>query len=155
MEILKTVAIALVVLMSWLFTAFCTYKVKQLSGKDFVNEISTDLGGGSFQDSLTLPFKKFIWAILDLISLFVSLGLSLYLIINLTAYDIPTNTKKQEPTKIEQSVQKVNVEPPVVHEEKTHELSDEEVRQLEIEKEYSGSDPIVRERLGLPPKKVE
>ena len=155
MELLKTAGISLVVLLSWMFTAFCTYKFKQLSGKDFVNEVRTDLGGGSFQESIILPVKKFIWGILDVISLIVSIGLSAYLVTNLAAYDTSTNTKKQEPAKIEQSAPKVNIEPAIVHEEKAHELSDEEVRQLEIEKNYSGDDPIVRKRLGLPPKKSE
>ncbi len=155
MELLKTAGIALAVLSSWLFTAFCTYKFKQLSGKDFVNELRTELGGGSFQESLILPVKKFIWGLLDLISLFVSIGLSLYLVTNLSAYDTSPSLKKQETVKIEQSVPKVNAAPQVVHEEQSRELTDEEVRQLEIEKNYFGDDPIVRKRLGLPPKKTE
>ena len=73
----------------------------------------------------------------------------------MSAYDTSPSLKKQETVKIEQSVPKVNAAPQVVHEEQSRELTDEEVRQLEIEKNYFGDDPIVRKRLGLPPKKTE
>ena len=33
-----------------------------------------------------------------------------------------------------------------------HQLTAEEIRRSEIEKQYTGDDPIIRERLGLPPK---
>lgn len=107
METLKNVGYVLIVLGSWVLTAFCTFKSRQLSGKDYVNEWYTDVGHGSFLDSIMFPIKRFFWEIIGLICLIVAIVSSFLLLGKFLASDeASTSAKKSEPAKIEQSVGK-------------------------------------------------
>lgn len=159
METLKNVAYVLLVLGSWALTAFCTFKSRQLSGKDYVNELYTDVGHGSFFDSIIFPVKRFFWEIIGLICLIVAIGSSFLLLGKFLASDEAiTNAKKSEPPRIEQSLGKESkdeAKPLVVQETPQREATADEIHQMEIEKQYSGDDPIIRQRLGLPPKPAQ
>jgi hypothetical protein len=156
METLKNVGYVLLVLGSWALTAFCTFKSRQLSGKDYVNEWYTDVGHGSFLDSIMFPLKRFFWEIIGLICLVIAICLSFLLLGKFLASDETlTKAKSSEPVKVEQSVPKETKEAskPIADQEVPKgEVTAEEIRQMEIEKQYSGDDPVIRQRLGLPPK---
>lgn len=57
---------------SLLFTIFCFYKARQSDGKGFVNDVMTDLGGGSFKEHVLNPFRNLFWNILGTIFILVT-----------------------------------------------------------------------------------
>ena len=52
----------------WIFAAFCWHKYKQASGKKMMNEVFTEMGGGSFFGGISSGFMSFVWGILAFIS---------------------------------------------------------------------------------------
>ncbi len=58
---------------SLLFTIFCFFKARQSDGKGFVNDVMTDLGGGSFKEHVLNPFRNIFWNILGTIFILVTL----------------------------------------------------------------------------------
>lgn len=157
---------------------YATFKVRQSRGREFINDLSTDLGGGSFTDSIAGPVVKVFWIIVAIVSLFCALG---FFIKGISCEDCevkpqattkyetqinqsnPNAQTSTEATKIEEkssSDGKVDIQeksettekaPPQKDEVKKV-YSEDEIQQLEKEKGYSGNDPVIRERLGLPPK---
>lgn len=75
---------------------------------------------------------------------------------NTTSNTAPTNSSGNLNNKIidhsvfQSNTVKENLENTIKEEEKTY--SDEEILEMENEKNYHGDDPIVRARLGLPPR---
>jgi hypothetical protein len=157
---------------------YATFKVRQSRGKEFINDLSTDLGGGSFTDSLVGPVVKVFWIVVAIVSMFTALGFFIKGIScddcdvktqATTTNEIPSNqsnTNPQtstEPTKVEEnSSNDVKAAPqeklentekkPQPNEDVKKVYTEEEIQQLEKEKGYSGNDPTIRARLGLPPK---
>lgn len=184
---------------SWIFCAYCGFKSRQTSGKDYWNEIRIDNGRGSFVESLLNPFKTFIWEIFAFLGLATAVILSGMLLKNWFADDVAAffepspessatvqQTKKQDSkvtlppvgsqkSKADQDVTgnqsasksrgldlsssntaaARSVESPDTVKKSASQFTAEEIRQMEIEKQYSGNDPIIRARLGLPPKAEE
>ena len=156
---------------------YATFKVKQSRGREFINDLSTDLGGGSFTDSIAGPVVKVFWIIVSLISLFCALGFFIKGIScedcdakpqATTKYEAQSNQSnpiaqtQTEATKVEEkssSDEKLDTQAKLETTEKAPPqkddvkkvYSEEEIQQLEKEKGYSGNDPVIRERLGLPP----
>ena len=63
------------------------------------------------------------------------------------------NDRKQlSPTAKQPEMQQPEKHGSTANSKDAHQLTSEEIRQLETEKQYTGEDPVVRERLGLPPK---
>jgi hypothetical protein len=190
------ILLAIGAIASWIFCAFCGFKSRQTSGKDYWNEIRIDNGSGSFVESLLNPFKTFIWEIFAFLGLAIAIILSGMLLKNLFADDVTaffTPAPESSATVPQTTKQDSKATAPTVGSQKLkadqnatgdqsasksrgHDLNSsntaatrlvessdavkksasqftaEEIRQMEIEKQYSGNDPIIRARLGLPPK---
>lgn len=157
---------------------YAGFKIRQSSGKEFVNDLSTDFGGGSFKDSLVGPVVTFFWRVLFFISFFCALG---FFFVGISCKDCDAktqgNSKIEAPSnqssetaqppidtsKVEVNSSndaKVSTQDKIEHTDKALQqnndvkkvYSEEEIQQLEKEKNYSGNDPVIRARLGLPPK---
>ena len=157
---------------------YATFKVRQSRGREFINDLSTDLGGGSFTDSLVGPVVKVFWIVVAIVSMFTALGFFIKGI-SCDDCDLKTQatTKNQaqsnqsninpqtptETTKVEdkstsdakvatQDKSEITEKAPHQKDEGKKVYTEEEIQQLEKEKDYSGNDPVIRARLGLPPK---
>ena len=66
--------------------------------------------------------------------------------------NLPNNDSISNTTQVETPKPQIQVQLPETKPEDEKIYTKEEVEQLEKEKQYSGNDPIIRKRLGLPPK---
>lgn len=82
----------------WLIFLFCSFKLRQTSGKEFVNDVYTDLGAGSFSSSIANPIKKFFWGSLSAVTFIAASVISLTAFVN---FD-----DKSTSNKVENSVKK-------------------------------------------------
>lgn len=154
---------------------YSSFKIRQSRGKEFINDFSTDLGGGSFTDSLIGPVVKVFWIAVFLISMFSAIG---FFIKGMSCEDCDVKTQSTSKDEAPSNQSSKNVQPttetskaevnsssdtkaaPQEHTDKASQqnmeakkvYSEEEIQQLEKEKGYSGNDPVIRARLGLPPK---
>lgn len=172
-------ALTIIAIISWILTAYCAFKTRQSEGKRFVNDLNTDLGGSSFFDSLMHPVIKVMWTILWFLTFFSSLGFSAAALNSYTFADkkiVSPSEKANFPSisqpakresneivnqKIEQNSPPSKSEITVVEVDKNsgdqqnnsdQTLTEEQIKKMEKDKRYSGDDPIIRKRLGLPPK---
>jgi len=128
---------------------FCFYfgwKFKQSEGSDRLNDLQQEFGGGSFFNSLMNKF----WQLIFLVLCVLSGGVALVGYAQLDDSPKNTTTKTSEKSAYEHKEQSnsstINQQPsisaqPVKIEEREN-----------SEKIYDGDDPIIRQRLGLPPK---
>lgn len=114
MSTLLTIAWVIAAVFSWILTGFCTFKARQSSGKSFVNDVYTDLGEGSFFDSIIHPIKKFMWEIFSLCCGLLALGLSFGLLGKMISDE--NNVTKPEKT-ISQPMQSVPAEQPKIEQQ--------------------------------------
>lgn len=156
---------------------FCSFRYKQARGTQRLNDINADFGGGNFTELVTSGFRQLLWGILS-ISFAVGLGFALIFLIayhssetkkSKTVENHSQDTKKSATNQQQSIVEKIldkndstntkssqSSDAPLDHiksedqSQKTY--TKEEVEQMEREKQYSGDDPIIRNRLGLPPK---
>ena len=157
---------------------FCSFRLKQAKGSDRLNNLSADFGGGSFTDLVTSSFRQIIWWIA--VSFFLVTGIICFFSFihsktNLNKSEesekIEQNSSSNNKLSSQQQTISADKSQPVevIDNKVTHSnntlsnesklieepekvFTKEEVEQLEKEKQYSGDDPIVRNRLGLPPK---
>jgi hypothetical protein len=157
---------------------YATFRVRQSRGKEFINDLSTDLGGGSFTDSLVGPVVKVFWIVVAIVSMFTALG---FFIKGISCDDCDVKTQATTKNEIPSNQSNPNLQTPAVttkveenssndvkaapqeklenmekkpqpNEDVKKVYTEEEIQQLEKEKGYSGNDPTIRARLGLPPK---
>ena len=154
---------------------YAGFKQRQSSGKNFVNDVLTDVGGGSFSESLLRPLKTVFW-------IFICIASFICAMISLVAFleendkskistqneikitqpvinTVPTSETTKEVQKSSNETKTNTLEKAETisnitnnKDEAIKDFSEEEMQQLEKDKGYSGNDPIVRARLGLPPK---
>lgn len=121
-----------------IFAFYFGFKSRQAAGASRLNEIQSEFGGGSFFESVKSGFMNFFWGVLCLGSIFVAL-------VGFATLDdkkpSKTETVKNSPVTPEVTKQ----EPVKVEQPKLPDPSSSE-------KQYDGDDPIIRARLGLPPK---
>jgi hypothetical protein len=157
---------------------YAGFKIRQSSGKEFVNDLSTDFGGGSFKDSLVGPVVTFFWRALFFVSFVCALG---FFFVGISCDDCDVKTQATTKNEIPSNQSNPNLQTPAVttkveenssndvkaapqeklentekkpqpNEDVKKVYTEEEIQQLEKEKGYSGNDPTIRARLGLPPK---
>jgi hypothetical protein len=128
---------------------FFGFKCKQASGSARLNEFETDFGGGSFSTSIKSGFMQFFWGCMVLVSLFGAL---------LGFGSLGSSAKKNDTNS---QIERTEVKPEVIQTPIVNTVRQEmPVEQIQPQnnstsdkaKEYEGDDPIVRARLGLPPK---
>ena len=123
-----------------IFAFYFGFKSRQAAGAARLNEIQSEFGGGSFFDSVKSGFMNFFWGVLCLGSILVAVN---------GFFTLGENDKKPQKT---EAVQTSPVTPEVTKQEP------EKIEQQKLpdasssEKQYDGDDPIIRARLGLPPK---
>lgn len=154
-----------------LFALFAGFKCSQAAGRMRRNDLYTYWGEGSFLSFLITPLVIAFWGLLAGVCFVVTISL-----ISNSLNDFDTGSADQQKTvstplrmgtqssvhiqpKIEDSAQTRHTESrpierkePAIETEGAKQWTAEEIRQMEIEKQYAGNDPIVRMRLGLPPK---
>lgn len=148
--------------LSGFIALYAGFKLRQSRGRRDRNDRLTDYWGrGSFTEHVGGYFTSVFWGLISVISG----GLFFYILFSLapkkdSMVDAISPVIQQQ--KVEQSsstqpeystTTPQKTEPP--QEAKKHEFTEEEIRQLEVEKQYSGDDPVIRERLGLPPKTTQ
>jgi hypothetical protein len=123
-----------------IFSFYFGFKSRQAAGAARLNKIESEFGGGSFFDSVKSGFMELFWGVLCLGSILVAVvGFSTF----------SENDKKPKKT---EAVQTSPVTPEVTKQ------APEKIEQQKLpdagssEKQYDGDDPIIRARLGLPPK---
>ncbi|WP_408595579.1 hypothetical protein [Limnohabitans sp.] len=130
-----------------LMSPYVGFKFQQAMGAEKLNNLMTDYGGGSFKTSIKIFFKKLWWGSLC----FISMGL---IIFGYTTWN--DSQSKDEDNSTNQSqipITTPSITPEIRAESATSE--EKEVKKstdIDNEKKYDGDDPIVRARLGLPPK---
>lgn len=142
---------------------FSAYKVRQSAGRSRRNDRLTDYWGrGSFTELVGSFFASTFWGLTAL-----TCGLIAALCFGFATSDDKSVTKVDAPSPVMQ--QQVDKIPPIKTEQpepaahkselpkepQKQEFTEEEIRQLEVEKQYSGDDPLIRQRLGLPPKVIQ
>lgn len=180
MENLKMFSGLLLALITGFFCFYAGWRVRQAIGASRLNDAFTDIGGGSFSELINAFLSRVIWTILALasgVATYYLLGYSLALYnsshagvvtqpqmtdkINIVEKnenksEVQNNENKSEvqnnlkDTQIEEIVPNKNQE---LKKDESSYITREQIEALEKEKGYSGDDPIIRERLGLPPKK--
>jgi len=148
---------------------FFGFKYKQVEGADYKNKRLRDKhGAGSFTTSVSNFFAKLFWGVLILICIF--LGILCFAKMNDIENPKKIDSKESGPplpAAIQNSNKKLDINnseeassvnltltlrgssSPQLHNKN---YTDEEIKKLEDKAQYSGDDPIIRMRLGLPPK---
>jgi hypothetical protein len=128
---------------------FCIYfgwKFKQSEGSDRLNDLQQEFGGGSFFNSL---INK-LWQLIFLVLCVISGGVALVGFAQLDGSPKNGTSKTSEKSSYEFKEQSnsstVNQQPTVSSQ------SSKVEENATTEKVYDGDDPIIRQRLGLPPK---
>lgn len=160
-----------------LFALFAGFKCSQAVGRIRRNDLYTYWGGGSFLSFLIAPVVVAFWGLAAGICFLLTMWLFIPESRFQSFKDIEFSSGSDNATAPGSAVKRVEREPvevprkpensaptrqvesrPIEHKEPIPEATEskqwtaEEIRQMEIEKQYSGNDPIVRMRLGLPPK---
>lgn len=157
---------------------FCGFRLKQAKGSSRFNNLSADFGGGSFTNAVTSGFKEIMWWLA--VVFFLVTGIICLFSLNQSKTNLNNSEESEKILKNSVSDDKLSSQQQTISADKsqpvevidnkvTHSnntisnesklieepekvFTKEEVEQLEKEKQYSGDDPIVRNRLGLPPK---
>lgn len=160
---------------------FSGFKLKQARGTSHLNERRARLsGGGTFTEAIIGFFSTIGWGVATILCwLAFGYGCLKWLgnsssqnpVLDISQKQEKANSgnvseshdkKEHEDHQISKDGKTVLVEEtkaneagnnPSVANGTDNNFSDEEIERLEKEKKYSGDDPIVRSRLGLPPKK--
>jgi hypothetical protein len=151
--------------LSGFFALFAGYRCSQAVGKIRRNDLYTYWGGGSFLSFLVAPLVAGFWGLAGCGSFIAMMWLFIpqerFQNLRITESSATTKTevhaqergsKKTEPTAEKNEHHQADRNESAPEASDSHKWSTEEIRQMEVEKQYSGNDPIVRARLGLPPK---
>ena len=145
----------LALLVSVIALVFCLFRLKQAAGAARLNDLEADWGGGSFSVAVKSFFRYCMWLIPSIVFM-ISAVMSCTSVVT---HDGDSKTNKEKIEKSGAAEKTLPLERPAPKEQptKTNDeaekaFSKEEVEKMEIEKNYSGDDPIIRKRLGLPPK---
>jgi hypothetical protein len=168
-EFLSTTGIYVGIFLVGLLSIFAGFKCSQSVGRMRRNDLETYWGEGSFLSFLIAPLVIAFWAIVAITCLFFTFGLISKLIDDVASTNDQKNSDLQTKQELQSTKEKTlrYVEQTTLMKSEDHSIAPkesvteaskdqawttEEIRQMEAEKQYSGNDPIVRARLGLPPK---
>jgi len=150
-----------------LLALFFGFKYKQVEGADYKNKRLRDRhGSGSFSTTVSNFFAKIFWGVLVIVA--ILLGIFLFAKIsqidNVKKID-SQNSMTSQPSVIHNQDNKSNINNLEITTKVTSQLlenassqlqnkinTDQEIINLEEKAQYNGDDPVIRMRLGLPPK---
>ena len=144
----------MMIILSWigvglfgLLAFHAAFKIKQSKGAGDLNDAFTSIGGGSFTRSIWHSVRGIIWTCLLLLYGFLAVMCYMY---TLGEGNGPkSNTTTTNPNSISQSQQrKIANEVATPPSQNSSESSGLPANSTQ----YDGDDPIIRARLGLPPK---
>jgi hypothetical protein len=122
---------------------FFGFKSKQAAGANRLNEWESEFGGGSFSTAFKSKLMATFWGLMVVVSLLGGL-------IGMGA--IAPASAKKETQPVSKSAPEVPITPEVTKQEPVKVEQPKLPDPSSSEKQYDGDDPIIRARLGLPPK---
>ena len=143
-----------------LLCAHAAFKFKQSEGAGRLNDAFTSIGGGTFSQQITTKVRRFFWGIM--LGVYGLLGFGCFALTGSVPIDPPTNnqsnqiqstTSENENSNNYTSISKpTTISTPTAPSKPSTAVNSESAGSSSSDSKYEGDDPIVRARLGLPPK---